>query len=88
MSLPRFGKDWRCRWLVLPRWGALHRVAWIDWEDDDHIAGIGSTACGRMGRLFMPGFMSRMGLPRCARCCAAAGVPRGDGAPFNQGIDA
>jgi len=88
MRLPRFGKDWRCRWLVTPAWGALHRVSSITWDDDDRIAGYGATACGRFARMFMPGFVSRMGLRRCSACCRAAGVPPGVGAPFNQGIDA
>jgi hypothetical protein len=35
----------------------------------------------------MPGFLSRMALPRCAHCCRIVGVKRGKGAPFNQGID-
>jgi len=88
VRLPRFGLDWRCRWLVLPSWQRLHRVAAITWEDNDKIAGYGVTACCRFGHLKMPGLFSRMGLPRCSVCCDVTGVPLGDGAPFNAGIDA
>ena len=57
-----------------------------DWEVDGYIPiGIqGETACGRSGRLSMPGVFSRMGAPRCKRCCRKTGVPPGNGAPFND----
>lgn len=80
--------EWRERWLVLPKWGRLHRMDLIGWDDDDRIDGYGSTVCGLQGRLQMPGLFSRMVLPRCSRCCAWLGIPRGNGAPYNQGIDA
>jgi hypothetical protein len=88
--LPLPVEHWRSRWLVLPTWDRLHRVSEIEWEGDDaddlrH--GTGTTLCGRKGYLQMPGVLSRMGLPRCAHCCRLAGVPRGDGAPFNQGLE-
>ena len=54
---------------------------------DDQIRGEGITICGRKGSLMMPGIFSRIGLPRCSRCCDILGIPRGEGAPFNQGID-
>ena len=77
-------KHWRSRWLVLPSWNRLHRVAEISWDDGEvMIAGDGSTVCGRRGRLVMPGFFSRTDLPRCAKCCDALRIPRGDGAPYN-----
>jgi hypothetical protein len=77
------------RWLVFPAtWNRLHRVADIEWEDaEDMIGGEGTALCGRKGYLTMPGMFSRMGLPRCAHCCRLAGVPRGDGSPFNAGIE-
>ncbi|WP_255569229.1 hypothetical protein [Roseomonas alba] len=31
----------------------------------------------------MPGLFSRTGAPRCPACCAALGIPFGDGAPLN-----
>ncbi|MEY2653375.1 MAG: hypothetical protein RLZZ524_402 [Pseudomonadota bacterium] len=86
--LPRFGKHWHLRWLVTPSYSVLHRVAWIDWEDADRLRGIGMAACGRMDLLLVPGLFSRMLLDRCSRCCAVANVPRGVGAPYNEGIDA
>ena len=82
--LPIHGDDWRSRWLVLPAWGSLHRVASIRWDDDmDMISGDGETVCGRRGRLMMPGIASRMEAPRCAQCCRALGISAGYGAPFN-----
>jgi hypothetical protein len=80
----RVSEPWVCRWLVLPRWGALHRVFKIKWDGDDLISGDGMTMCGRRGRLVMPGFMSRLRLKRCGRCCDAACVPKGFGAPYND----
>lgn len=81
-------EHWRSRWLVLPSWNRLHRVSEITWEgdEDEMNRGYGVTLCGRKGYLVMPGILSRMGGQRCAHCCRLAGVPRGDGAPFNQGI--
>jgi hypothetical protein len=32
----------------------------------------------------MPGIFSRMGAPRCKRCCKAVGIPAGNGAPYND----
>lgn len=85
--LPISQDRWRSRWLVLPRWGVLHRVAAITWDEpDEMICGYGQTVCGRNGFLRMPGIFSRMGLKRCPRCCKAMGIPQGDGAPFNEGI--
>lgn len=89
-SLPLSTDHWRSRWLVFPSWNRLHRVAEIEWEGDDPEdmrSGTGTTMCGRKGYLVMPGILSRMGLPRCAHCCRLAGIPRGDGAPFNNDIE-
>jgi len=86
IGLPIPRDRWHSRWLVFPRsWTALHRVATIEWEGgEDMIAGTGATVCGRRGRMIMPGFMSRLGLPRCAHCCRRLGIPAGNGAPFNS----
>jgi len=62
---------WRPRWFVNERWGALHRIASIRWEDDENIGGRGVTVCELRGDLTMPGIFSRMG-PRCARDAASA----------------
>ena len=89
MRLPSFSREhWRDRWLTAGH-GTLHRVASIIWDDGDrgeHLQGSGATACGRILRLQAPGLLSRLGAPRCALCCRVAGVPRGHGAPHNQGI--
>ncbi len=74
---------WRSRWLQFSGGEALHRVSVIAWEDGEMIRGTGTTVCGARGRLLMPGIFSRMGAPRCAHCCRALGLPRGEGAPFN-----
>ena len=57
-----------------------------DWDVDEGCPrGIeGTTACGRSARLDMPGIFSRMGAPRCKVCCKKAGIPSGDGAPYND----
>ena len=82
-----FGKDWRMRWMYSGAGVMLHRVRAIDWNEDE-ARGDGVTACGRMDEMTMPGILGRAGSTRCPVCCDLAGVPRGRGAPFNQGIDA
>lgn len=87
--LPRFGDDWRMRWWQKQRGGpTLHRVAAITFADSDRISGQGATACGEFTGMSMPGTYSRMCAKRCRKCCLVAGVPEGEGAPFNEGIDA
>lgn len=83
------GSDhWHSRWLQFyPRGTRLHRVAKIEWWNDGNgvmIRGDGVAVCGQRGFMHMPGIFSRMGAPRCPRCCKALGIPKGDGAPFNQ----
>ena len=85
-SAPQFGDDWMRRWLVLPTWSRLHRVAEIEW-DEETASGRGTTLCGLTGELRIPGIFSRLDLPRCAHCCRLAGIPRGDGAPANCHIE-
>ena len=57
-----------------------------EWEMDGLIPiGIqGTTACGLSGRLSMPGIFSRIGAPRCKKCCRKVGIPDGNGAPYND----
>lgn len=82
--LPIPPDHWRSRWLHPPASGTLHRVASIAWDDGmEWIAGEGATVCGHRGRLLMPGIVSRMEAPRCARCCRALGISPGYGAPVN-----
>jgi len=54
---------------------------------------VGAAACGYVpkaaertpaGWFAMPGIFSRLGLPRCAKCCAKVGIPRGYGTPWND----
>lgn len=86
--LPIPDEHWRSRWLVFPdSWNRLHRVAEIKWDNEYMIGGYGTTVCGLGGYLTMPGIISRMSLPRCAHCCRELGIPRGDGAPANEGIE-
>jgi hypothetical protein len=42
-----------------------------------------TAACGTRAKWSAPGIFSRMGMPRCQRCCVATGIPQGDGTPFN-----
>ena len=86
-NYPSFGDVWRKRWVYFGT--VLHRVAAMDdedWEADGliPIGGMGTTACGYRRRLGMPGFLSRMYMKRCPRCCRLAGVRQGKGAPFND----
>ena len=42
------------------------------------------AACGVKAEWSAPGIFSRMGMPRCKRCCKAAGIEPGEGTPFND----
>lgn len=93
-KLPFLSRDqWASRWLVLPSWHVLHRVRRLYVAGRKHTfeqwpVANGVTVCGLRGSLAMPGFPSRLGLPRCRHCCRIVGVPMGNGAPYNAGIDA
>ncbi len=96
--LPIEQNYWPSRWLITDEWDALHRVAEITWgyfakdgslgpaEPDDMIEGLGKTCCGLEGKLRMPGFLSRLDLPRCPKCCEIMGIPVGKGNPYNEKI--
>lgn len=82
-------KRWRSRWLVLPSWRVLHRVAEAKWKNvadygGSFVEATGTTVCGKSGELRMPGILSRMGLSRCKQCCRALDIPTGSGAPLND----
>jgi hypothetical protein len=68
----------------------LHDKSLAKYVDDWDVDGLcprgieGTTACGRSGRLDMPGIFSRMGAPRCKQCCKKVGIPAGKGAPAND----
>lgn len=91
-ALPFLDLDkWRWRWMVIrgSRWDHLHRVAEVVHDlNPVHVGVYGRTVCGLWATLLMPGFGSRMGCPRCAHCCDRLGLARGDGVPYNEGVDA
>lgn len=71
------------RWLQFPTGTVLHRVALLREYDEDEARGRGAAVCGRGGTLMLPGPFSRLGAPRCRKCCDALGVPPGGGQPRN-----
>lgn len=75
--------NWRSRWLQFLSGDTMHRVSSIEWMDGEMVRGNGSTVCGRDGFLMMPSIFSRMGAPRCAKCCKTLGIIGGAGAPHN-----
>lgn len=64
----------------------LHHAAEVHDEfefDFDHNGEV-TTTCGRRLWAGIPGLFSRMGAPRCKRCCAKLGWPQGEGSPKND----
>lgn len=63
-----------------------HYDKWFDGEVNnfgvDH--GEVSALCGKGGDWSIPGVFSRMGTPRCVRCCKLSGFPTGEGSPKND----
>ena len=91
-----FGPDsrrkasWHWRWQQFygSRRAVLHRVGEVKKKIDDGFVGVvGTTVCGRRGKLYMPGVVSRLEAPRCKRCCRKLGVPFGLGAPYNRLVE-
>lgn len=83
----------RVAWFVSKSWNRLHAVphdAWTsahraDITQDGGVFTPIRLACGRTAsRLFIPGVISRLSLPRCKGCCKAAGLPGGTGSPKNS----
>ena len=65
----------------------LHHVAKILGPDPDGLPPIGATVrttCGMERVMRVPGIFSRMGAPRCKRCCRKLGWPEGVGSPKND----
>lgn len=86
---PLFWKrdDWRSRWLMGDGNDDLHRIERLDvdpaeWREEV-TSGPGQAVCGAEGTFRIPGIFSRMGAPRCERCCDLVGIDHGDGAPGN-----
>jgi hypothetical protein len=71
-------------WVVTRTWRVLHAPAVWDDPDENMSVQDGRTVCGVSGYLSIPGLFSRMGKPRCARCCKATGMPPGKGSPKND----
>lgn len=69
--------------------GTLHaptaeQIAHFDtdaWDGDDFE---GDVLCGRQGWWAIPGFISRLSVERCERCCYLLGYPHGTGSPKND----
>lgn len=77
-------------WVMSIRGNVLHRAI-LTPQDDAELTETGSlpgwvgAACGReLGWVMVPGVGSRMGVPRCRRCCDALGYPHGNGSPKND----
>ena len=80
--------DWIWRWLHVAsgRTNVLHRIAApFDPAGHEPWQAIEAwTMCGRLMGLRVPGMESRLGAPRCRRCCRASGTPEGYGNPYNE----
>lgn len=78
-------------WLVTTTWEVLHHASGLTddqlgaMDDDGQLSGPVRLDCGRtVVFVSIPGLFSRMGKPRCKRCCRATGMPEGDGSPKND----
>lgn len=70
-------------WWVTNEGRRLH-AAEVTYDPLYQVAGVGRTACGKEGRLAIPGIFTRMAAERCKRCCDRLGYPRGIGSPKND----
>jgi hypothetical protein len=70
-------------WWQFENGAVLHHAA-VEPDPAFETSGDGTTACGRKGRLYIPGLFTRMDAMRCARCCTAVGFPQGKGSPKND----
>lgn len=74
----------RMDWLVTATGNLLH-YGQVDEDDNETWWEDVRFACGRLARAAMiPGPFTRMGAPRCRRCCTALGYPQGKGSPKND----
>lgn len=73
-------------WVVTQTYKTLHCVRELDDAPQFVLDAMGSgiTQCGVRTWLYIPGIFTRMGAPRCKRCCQAVGFPQGTGSPKND----
>lgn len=83
----------RVDWVVSKSWNRLHALPYGPWTLEQHadimcewaVTRPVRLACGRMAAMAcIPGFGSRLGLPRCSGCCRATGLAQGIGSPKND----
>ena len=77
--------EWDWWYTGKPDCSVLH-AAIVTQDPILEVGGNGVTQCGRKLQLFIPGIFSRMGLPRCKRCCTRLGWPQGIGSPKNDAL--
>jgi hypothetical protein len=75
-------------WVYTFHGGRLHHASFTpeqEREMDDYCTAEGTLDC-RVGivRVSIPGFLSRLSMIRCKRCCDRNGLPRGIGSPKND----
>jgi hypothetical protein len=77
-------------WLLAATGDELHFAALSDVDAVRVVNDAGmhqetGLVCGEVtAGVYLPGWLSRMGAPRCAGCCEALGYPAGVGAPRND----
>jgi hypothetical protein len=76
-------------WLVTSTWERLHHAILDDAQTlelaNEGFAPDVTLTCGRhVKHVSIPGIFTRMGTPRCQRCCDRTGLPRGTGSPKND----
>ena len=79
--------DSHWEWMVCSTWQRLHYIADESVRErfgDTGESQGGHAICGVDAVWNIPGPHSRIGLPRCAHCCKALGIPRGNGIPLNE----
>ena len=57
---------------------------WDGWWDVGPWPKDRTGVCGETFPATLPGMFSRMGAPRCVRCCDVLGITHGKGAPVND----
>lgn len=74
-------------WLTTVSWNKLHYFPiplnlWDLAVNDGYYET--KAYCGRNVKAVAPGFMTRMGAPRCSGCCNRLNIPLGTGIPLND----